>query len=748
MKTNLSLSKAPFGVIGIVGHAGCGHANSHLGFIQDDSGGLSAVLGLLRDATGLSLEIVECSAHTGIDGAYFYVKTISGGEAKASARRGITAAEARLASYCVGKQAVCSQAIAVDCFGRILGQGAMEVPVALQTAIANAAMDSFVKAYPDRFVLKDEELEGNCGKVLGTVLDINGVPVSAMALSNATEGGIGPNEDIEGNVNLFGKKDLSEKLHLDRIPSFVIEGKVCAEPLSSVIQEPTFLIRAFPGDDNTVAARALLKAAQDLNLPAEYRPELLARSKTAMEDLTRRQGKKVIEFGERLSKASTARDKVRIAAELNEFCSQELGGITFMSNDVHKIMGGVGCIPGTSAVMSLFISKEQLRKQVLPTLEPEDVNNYDRIICGAVGYLNENLEKANEELTAAQEDQTLKIYQRRKRMTDKKKVIVFTTGGTIAMKFDPKVNGLVPAVSGADLAAAVPGLDKLADVEVREFSNHASCAMTPQKMFQLSQMIEEALKEEGVAGAVVTHGTDTVEETAYMLDILHKSEKPIVLTAAMRGAGDTSPDGPANIYCAVKTAASEEAKGKGVMVLLNEIIHAAGQVRKTHSANPDTFASPWWGPIGYCDVDRVVFRRAPLDRHTYSPKELTARVDIVTGQTGIGRDYIDFAVAQGCKGIVLEGFGRGNLPAIVEPAIKDATDKGVVVVITTRTPGGRPYQVYAYPGSVTDSRNNGAIHGGEFSSAKTRLKLMVLLSERPELAKKENREELERLLDV
>ena len=258
----------------------------------------------------------------------------------------------------------------------------------------------------------------------------------------------------------------------------------------------------------------------------------------------------------------------------------------------------------------------------------------------------------------------------------------------------------------------------------------------------------EALKEEGVAGAVVTHGTDTVEETAYMLDILHKSEKPIVLTAAMRGAGDTSPDGPANIYCAVKTAASEEAKGKGVMVLLNEIIHAAGQVRKTHSANPDTFASPWWGPIGYCDVDRVVFRRTPLDRHTYSPKELTARVDIVTGQTGIGRDYIDFAVAQGCKGIVLEGFGRGNLPAIVEPAIKDATDKGVVVVITTRTPGGRPYQVYAYPGSVTDSRNNGAIHGGEFSSAKTRLKLMVLLSERPELAKKENREELERLLDV
>ena len=314
------------------------------------------MLGLLREATGLSLEIAECNVHTGLEDAYFQVKTVSGGEGIGTARRGITASEARLASHCVGKQAVCSQAIAVDCFGRILGQGAMEVPVALQTAI-----------------------------------------------SNATVGGIGPNEDIEGNVNLYGKKDLSEKLHLDRIPSFVIEGKVCAEPLSSVIKEPTFLIRAFPGDDNTVAAKALLKAAQSLDLPVEYRPELLGRSDTAMEDLTRQQGRKIIEFGKRLSKASTAQEKVRIAAELNEFCSQELGGITFMSNDVHKVMGGVGCIPGTSAVMSLFISREQLQKQVLPTLESEDVKNYDRIICAAVGYLNENLGQANEELIAGQE---------------------------------------------------------------------------------------------------------------------------------------------------------------------------------------------------------------------------------------------------------------------------------------------------------------------------------------------------------
>ena len=309
-------------------------------------------------------------------------------------------------------------------------------------------------------------------------------------------------------------------------------------------------------------------------------------------------------------------------------------------------------------------------------------------------------------------------------MSQKKKVIVFTTGGTIAMKYDENVGGLVPAVSGTDLAAAVPGLDKLASIEVREFSNHASCEMTPEKMFNLSHMIEKALKEEDVAGAVVTHGTDTVEETAYMLDLLHKSEKPIVLTAAMRGASDTSPDGPANIYCAVKTAASSEAKNIGVLVLLNEMIHAAAQVRKTHSANPATFDSPWWGPLGYCDVDRVV---------------------IIPAETGSDRSYIDFAVSQGCNGIIVEGFGRGNIPSDMEEGIKNAVDKGVVVVITTRTSGGRPFPVYAYPGSVTDSIRNGAICGGELSSAKTRLKLMVALSEKPELA--QNKEALTKILD-
>lgn len=408
MEYDIRLAGSSFGEIGIVGHAGCGHANSHLGFIQDDSGGLSAVTGLLQKATGADLTIESVRTKIGREGAYFEVRTAEGGVGRAFARRGITIFEDRLAQYCVGRRALCSQALAVECFGRILGQGAMEVPVALQTAIANAALESFKKCSPMFFDLAEEGVEGNCGLILGGTIAINGLPVSVMALSNATAGGIGPNEDIEGNVPFYGKAAIMEKLHLTEIPTFVVEGKVCAAPFSETIGCPTFLIRAFAGDDNTEAAYALLDAAWDLKIPAEYRPELLGRSDTAMEDLTRKQAQYLQDLALKLSQARTAREKVLLAAELNRFASEELGGITFMSSDVHKVMGGVGCIPGTSCVLSLFISEEQLKKDVLPRLEKEDVENYDRLLCAGVLNLAGRLKKAKEELKVVRDKYSAK----------------------------------------------------------------------------------------------------------------------------------------------------------------------------------------------------------------------------------------------------------------------------------------------------------------------------------------------------
>ena len=190
-----------------------------------------------------------------------------------------------------------------------------------------------------------------------------------------------------------------------------------------------------------------------------------------------------------------------------------------------------------------------------------------------------------------------------------KKVVVVATGGTIAMKYDKEKHGLVPACSGKDLADAVPGLGDIAPLEFVQFSNIASPGMTPQNMWDLHCKIEELLARDDVAGVVVTHGTDTLEETSFFLDITAKSQKPVVCTAAMRGASDISPDGPYNIYCSLKTAASPQAVGMGVMVCLDEILQAPGEVMKSHSANPATFQSPWWGPIGYVDIDHIVWRR-------------------------------------------------------------------------------------------------------------------------------------------
>lgn len=172
----------------------------------------------------------------------------------------------------------------------------------------------------------------------------------------------------------------------------------------------------------------------------------------------------------------------------------------------------------------------------------------------------------------------------------KKHIIVITTGGTIAMKKDPETGGLVPAVSGEDLAAAVPGLSDWADVSVVEFSNVPSGWMSAEKMFDLSHLIDK-LSEEGKAdGFVVTHGTDTLEETAFFLDMSLKTEKPVCVTGAMRGASELSADGPENILSAVRTAADDMSKDMGVLVCLQDRIYAAKDVTKSHTTNPDTSA--------------------------------------------------------------------------------------------------------------------------------------------------------------
>lgn len=307
------------------------------------------------------------------------------------------------------------------------------------------------------------------------------------------------------------------------------------------------------------------------------------------------------------------------------------------------------------------------------------------------------------------------------------KVVIVSTGGTIAMKPDESGKGIVPAVSGQDLAASVPGLTQLGEIESREFSNIPSCQMTPQKMHELAKLVKDILAEKDVAGVVITHGTDTVEETAFYLDTVLDDAKPVVFTAAMRDAGAISPDGPKNILNAVKTAFSESARSLGTLVVLNDTIHAARDVSKSHSANPASFESPWKGPVGYVDDDEVIiFRNLPKRQHFF-PNKTGKEVYLLKMTAGEDAKIINFLIDNKAAGIVVEGFGRGNVPPAVQDAMLSAVQKGIPVVLASRSGAGRQAYTYGYAGGGKISKEGGVILAGELSGQKARLLLMLAL---------------------
>lgn len=294
------------------------------------------------------------------------------------------------------------------------------------------------------------------------------------------------------------------------------------------------------------------------------------------------------------------------------------------------------------------------------------------------------------------------------------------------MRLDPE-RGVVPAVSGPELIAAVPPLERVCPVEVREFSNIPSPHMTPAIMFDLACKAEQALAEPDVLGVVITHGTDTMEETAWMLDQYIESDKPVCLTGAMRSAAEISPDGPKNILCAVRCAASPHARGMGAVVVMNEEIHAAREVTKTHTASVKTFESPFWGPLGYVDEDRVTFRRAPLGRRVIRPAAVTEDVHLVALPAGADDLLINCLVDNHAKGIIIETGGRGNVHPAAVPGVLRAVRHDIPVVCSSRCGAGRVLAVYGYEGGAKQLQEAGVILAGELSGRKARITLMLAL---------------------
>jgi len=322
----------------------------------------------------------------------------------------------------------------------------------------------------------------------------------------------------------------------------------------------------------------------------------------------------------------------------------------------------------------------------------------------------------------------------------KPKIKVLATGGTIAgaQTSSSEVGYKSGTFSVDDLIKAVPPMKDLADLTGEQVANIGSQTMNHEVWLKLAKRVNEVLKDNDTDGVVITHGTDTLEETAYFLSLVVKSDKPVVLVGSMRPATAISADGPANLYNAVALAASPEARGRGPMVVIDDEIHYAREVQKMNTTELDTFHSPNRGRAGVMNVGKVQFFSPNNTRHTTKSEFSTdgkavadlPAVEIVYSYENLGSEIIDALVKQGVKGIVLAGVGDGNSTDAALAALSAAAKKGIAVVRSSRTGSGLVVR-----NVEVDDDKLGFIAAMELSPQKARILLMLALMKTNDPAK-------------
>jgi L-asparaginase len=314
-------------------------------------------------------------------------------------------------------------------------------------------------------------------------------------------------------------------------------------------------------------------------------------------------------------------------------------------------------------------------------------------------------------------------------------VVVLATGGTIAGAAGSDVQAAYTSgkVGVEQLIAAVPQAKKLATLRGEQISNIGSQDMNDEVWLKLGRRVNELAAMPDVTGIVITHGTDTIEETAYFLNLIAKTKKPIVMTAAMRPSTALSADGPLNFYNAVAVAASQEANGRGVLVVINDWIHGAASLTKTSTTAVQTFLSPLRGLIGTVAYGDAEFFRGPVGRNTldseFSLDGVSAlpRVDIIEAYENMDGTLIDAAAAAGAKGIVIAGVGNGNMTQAALAALAEQSKKGIVCVRSSRVVTGRVGR-----NVEVDDDKLGLIASEDLNPQKARVLLrLALLKQRP-----------------
>lgn len=306
-------------------------------------------------------------------------------------------------------------------------------------------------------------------------------------------------------------------------------------------------------------------------------------------------------------------------------------------------------------------------------------------------------------------------------------VVLIFTGGTIASKLDAEWGGVVPSLSGGEILERIPGIRDRARLTVHEYGTFPGPHITPERMLEISTIVQSYANRSDVDGIVVTHGTDTLEETAYFLDCSVRTEKPVIVIGAMRNSSEPDWDGPRNLRDAVDAAGTQVLRGCGVTVCLGGTINAASEASKTDTEDLSTFASFDFGPIARVTNGHVLLLRRPLHREVFTVTSLPSFIPLLKSYAGMDTKLVRFCRDNGAEGIVMEAFGVGNVTPPVFYELAEAVQEGIPVVLVSRCPVGRIEHTYAYEGAGRNLYEAGVIFADYLNGQKARIKLICAL---------------------
>lgn len=301
------------------------------------------------------------------------------------------------------------------------------------------------------------------------------------------------------------------------------------------------------------------------------------------------------------------------------------------------------------------------------------------------------------------------------------------------MRIDEKTKSAIPFFHGEELVEMMPEVRLLANISASEFGNYPGPHMTPELMLKLSQRIKELIRLSDVDGIIVTHGTDTLEETAYFLDLTIKTEKPIVVIGAMKTSSEPDWDGPRNLIDAVHICNNLNSRNMGVLVCLSGEINAASEVTKTHTEDVETFRSLDFGSLGFVEKGKVIFNRLPRKLETIEAEKINSNVDLIKVYSGMNEKFFKYSADSGAEGVVIEAMGVGNVPPAAFEGIKYLVEKKIPVILVSRCPAGETLDIYGYPGAGKWLKQMGVIFTDYLNGQKARIKMMVCLGKTEDL---------------